>query len=47
MSKRARLMIVGLVAAVPFLASACKVDIGNGCQLLIAEPGAKLGVVCN
>ncbi|MCP4435509.1 MAG: hypothetical protein GY812_08445 [Actinomycetia bacterium] len=47
MSKRARLMMIGLVAAVPFAAGACKVDLGNGCQLLIAEPGANIGVVCN
>ena len=47
MSKRARIALVSLVAAVPLFAGACKIDLGSGCQLLIAEPGAQIGVVCN
>ncbi|MGI9579171.1 MAG: hypothetical protein ACR2OH_13300 [Microthrixaceae bacterium] len=47
MSKRARIALVSLVAAVPLLAGACRIDLGNGCELLVAEPGANVGVVCN
>jgi len=47
MSKRARIALVSLVAAVPLLAGACRINLGNGCELLVAEPGANVGVVCN
>lgn len=47
MSKRARIILVGVVAALPFLAGACKIPVGNGCELWIQEPGVNLGVVCN
>ncbi len=47
MSKRVRYMLVGVVAVLPFVAGACKVDVGGGCQLWLAEPGANVGVVCN
>ena len=42
-----RLMVVGMIAAIPLATSACRIDIGNGCVLLIAEPGADAGVVCD
>jgi hypothetical protein len=45
--RRVRMLAIGVVALTPFLASACRIDIGNGCELLIAEPGANVGVVCN
>lgn len=47
MSKRVRYMLIGMVATLPFLAGACRFDIGGGCELLIAEPGVSYGVVCN
>lgn len=47
MSKRARIALVSLVAAVPLLAGACRINLGSGCELLVAEPGANIGVVCN
>ena len=46
-SKRVRLMMVGAIALLPLAATACRIDIGNGCTLLVAEPGANVGVVCN
>ena len=47
MKKFKRLMLVGMIAAIPLATSACRIDVGNGCQLIIAEPGAQAGVVCN
>lgn len=41
------MMLVGVVAAVPFLAGACQIDIGGGCALWIQEPGVNFGLVCN
>ena len=41
------MMLVGMIAAIPLATSACRIDVGNGCQLLIAEPGAQAGVICN
>jgi hypothetical protein len=47
MSKRARLVLVGIVAVLPFAAGACKVPVGNGCSIWLQEPGVNFGVVCN
>lgn len=48
MKKRSvRLLAVGILAALPIVASACRIDVGNGCEVLIAEPGANIGFVCN
>lgn len=47
MTRRTKAAFVGIVMALPLLAGACKIPIGNGCSLLVAEPGAKIGVVCN
>jgi len=47
MSKRARMMLVGVVAMMPLVAGACKVDVAGGCQLWIQEPGVNFGLVCN
>jgi hypothetical protein len=47
MSKRVRLLMVGAIALLPLAATACRIDVGNGCTLLVAEPGANIGVVCN
>jgi hypothetical protein len=47
MSRRVRLLVVGAVALLPLAATACRIEIVNGCTLLIAEPGANVGVVCN
>ncbi len=38
---------MGLLALTPLAATACQIDLGNGCTLLVAEPGANIGVVCN
>jgi hypothetical protein len=46
-SKLKRWMVVGMIASIPLATAACRIDIGNGCQLLIAEPGAQVGVACN
>lgn len=42
-----RILAMGLLALTPLAASACTFDLGNGCTLLVAEPGANIGVVCN
>jgi hypothetical protein len=47
MTKRTKLAFVGIVMALPLLAGACRIPLGNGCDLLLAEPGANVGVVCN
>ena len=47
MSKRARIALVSLVAAMPLLAGACKISVGNGCSVWIQEPGVNFGLVCN
>ncbi len=47
MSKRARIALVSLVAAVPFLAGACKIPVGSGCAVWLQEPGVNFGLVCN
>ena len=47
MRKIRRMAVVGMMVSLPILASACRVPIGNGCDLLIAEPGANIGFVCN
>jgi hypothetical protein len=47
MTKFKRLMVVGMIAAIPLATSACRIDVGNGCQLLLFEPGADAGVVCD
>jgi hypothetical protein len=47
MSKRARIALVSLVAAVPLLAGACKIPVANGCAIWVQEPGVNFGLVCN
>jgi hypothetical protein len=48
MRKLRRWLLVGLILTIPLAASACRIDIGNGCQLLIGEPGpTSAGVICN
>jgi len=47
MKKRTKMMMIGLIAVMPLAASACKIDIGGGCQLWLLEPGVTFGIVCN
>jgi hypothetical protein len=47
MSKRMRMLMVGVLAVMPLAAGACQIPLGGGCTLLVAEPGANVGVVCN
>lgn len=48
MKKRSlRMFAVAVLAVLPLAATACKIDVGNGCSVLIAEPGANIGFVCN
>ncbi|MCB1256238.1 MAG: hypothetical protein KDB26_03990 [Microthrixaceae bacterium] len=48
MKKRSiRMLDIAALAALPLAATACRIDLGNGCELLIAEPGANIGFVCN
>ena len=47
MRRARRYALVGMLAALPLAASACRIPVGNGCELLLFEPGAQLGVVCN
>lgn len=48
MKKRSvRMFAVAVLAVLPLAATACKIDVGNGCSILIAEPGANIGFVCN
>lgn len=47
MTKRTRIALVAMLAALPFAASACKIDVGGGCQIWIQEPGVNTGLVCN
>lgn len=41
------MLLGGMLIAMPLAASSCVIPIGNGCNLLILEPGAQFGVVCN
>jgi hypothetical protein len=47
MRKLKRWLQIGLILTIPLAASACKFDLGNGCALLIGEPGVSAGVTCN
>ena len=47
MRRARRYALVGMLAALPLAASACRIPLGNGCDLLIAEPGTQIGVSCN
>jgi len=47
MTRARRYALIAMLAALPIAASACRIPVGNGCDLLIAEPGAQVGVVCN
>lgn len=47
MTKRARMALVAMIAVLPLAATACKIDVGGGCELWIQEPGVNFGVVCN
>lgn len=47
MTKRIRLLLLGAVVMTPLAASACTIPLGNGCDLVVGEPGAQVGVVCN
>jgi hypothetical protein len=47
MTKLKRWVLVGVIAAMPLAASACRINVGSGCTLLIAEPGVQVGVLCN
>ena len=47
MKKFKRWAVVGMIAAIPLATSACRIPVGGGCELLLLEPGAQAGVVCN
>jgi hypothetical protein len=47
MTKLKRWVLVGMLAAMPLAASACKINVGSGCTALIFEPGIQFGVICN
>lgn len=47
MNRARRIVLASLMIALPFSLGACTFDLGNGCTLLLLEPGANLGVVCN
>jgi hypothetical protein len=47
MTRRARILMVGVIAVLPFAASACKVDLGGGCNLLLMEGSVKYGITCS
>ncbi len=47
MTKVKRWVLVGMIAAMPLAASACRISVGNGCTLVVGEPGAQVGVLCN
>jgi hypothetical protein len=42
-----RWVLLGMIAAMPLAASACKINVGSGCTALVFEPGVQFGVVCN
>ena len=44
---RRMLLAVFMLVALPIIASSCIIPLGNGCSLLIAEPGIDAGVACN
>lgn len=48
MKKRSvRMLAIAALAVLPLAATACRIDVGGGCELLIGEPGANIGFVCN
>jgi len=42
-----RYALTAVLVALPFAAGACRISLGNGCDLLVGEPGAQVGVACN
>jgi hypothetical protein len=42
-----QMLLGGMLLAMPLAASGCVIPIGNGCNLLLFEPGVQIGVVCN
>ena len=47
MRKFRRLALAGLFIGLPLATTACTIDVGSGCSLLLFEPGADFGIVCN
>jgi len=47
MKRKGRVLLAGLMLALPFSLGACTFDLGNGCTLLLFEPGTQFGVSCN
>lgn len=47
MKRKGRVLLAGFMLALPFSLGACRVDLGNGCALLLFEPGTQFGVSCN
>lgn len=47
-TRRTKNLVLGaMLIAMPLATSACVIPLGNGCDLLIGEPGTDLGVSCN
>jgi hypothetical protein len=46
MTRARRYALVAMLAVLPIAASACRIPLGSGCDLLIGEPGAQVGVAC-
>ena len=48
MRRTRRLVMAGLMVLVPFGLASCQIPLdGTPCTILILEPGANVGVVCN
>jgi len=45
--RRKMLLTVTMFAGLTFSASSCVIPLGNGCNLLLFEPGVQAGVACN
>ena len=47
MRRARRYLLATVMLAIPLATASCRIPLGNGCDLLIAEPGASVGVACN
>lgn len=47
MSRVRKVALTAMLVVLPLAAGACKIPLGNGCNLLVGEPGAQVGVSCN
>lgn len=47
MRRARRYLLATFVIAASLGAASCRIPLGNGCDILIAEPGVQAGVACN